>query len=172
MARSPELKNMLKRALALNPCLYHIAWMLHDLRKPVYPLINAAEIDASSDQRRVFDSIYKAELWGCAESKSGYGSTLAFTEQLRKDLRDLVQSYGITSLLDAPCGDFNWMRHTELPGGLRYIGGDIVKELVHELSLKHENGRRTFLELDISRDELPEVDLWLCRDCLFHLSNS
>ena len=33
------------------------------------------------------------------------------------------------SLLDAPCGDFNWMRHVPL-GGVSYTGADVVPELI------------------------------------------
>ena len=84
----------------------------------------------------------------------------------------LVARYHVGSLLDAPCGDFNWMQHVEFPDAFQYIGGDIVQDLVDELSRNYESGGRRFVRLDVTRDELPSADLWLCRDCLFHLPNA
>jgi hypothetical protein len=59
-----------------------------------------------------------------------------------------------------------------------YIGGDIVPSLIEELSAKHgqtpAEGKpsRTFLTLDLTADALPSADVWICRDCLQHLSDS
>ena len=167
-----QIKNAIKHILALNPWIYDKAWTLYDLRKPIYRIHNDESIHLSDRERETFDAIYNANLWSCSESKSGYGSTLAYTAQLRKDLRNLVEYYDIRSLLDAPCGDFNWMQQIEFPEDFRYIGGDIVGGLVDELSNKYKDARRTFVTMDVSRDALPDVDLWLCRDCLFHLPNS
>lgn len=33
---------------------------------------------------------------------------------------------------------------------------------------KYAPGNRSFVKLNLTRDELPKVDLLLCRDCLFH----
>ena len=35
----------------------------------------------------------------------------------------------ITSVLDIPCGDFNWMQKVDL-SNIEYIGADIVEELI------------------------------------------
>jgi len=83
----------------------------------------------------------------------------------------LVRNYSIASMLDAPCGDFVWMRRVEFPEKFRYVGADIVAELVSELQAKHQSPTRQFIKLDVRTDRLPDVDLWLCRDCLIHLSN-
>jgi hypothetical protein len=161
-----HLKNTVKRMLSINPWLYSLGWALHDLRKPIYRVGD----DPAKDSP--FDSIYKANSWACDESRSGCGSTLAYTEPLRRDFRKLVARYHVGSLLDAPCGDFNWMQHVEFPDAFQYIGGDIVQDLVDELSRNYESGGRRFVRLDVTRDELPSADLWLCRDCLFHLPNA
>ena len=72
-------------------------------------------------------------------------------------------------MLDAPCGDYNWIQKIER-GNVRYIGGDIVKALVESNTNNFEDETTSFVQLDITKDALPDVDLWLCRDCLIHLS--
>ena len=58
-----------------------------------------------------FTNIYKNNYWGSSESKSGEGSNLDFTINIRSELPKLCKNYGIKVLFDAPCGDFNWMKH-------------------------------------------------------------
>jgi len=52
----------------------------------------------------------------------------------------------------------------------RYVGVDIVPELIAQNQEKYTTQSRHFLNLDITSDQLPTVDLILCRDCLVHLS--
>jgi hypothetical protein len=61
------------------------------------------------------------------------------------------------------------MEHVDL-SGIRYIGGDIVPSIVEENQRLHKNETRRFALLDLTRDELPNADVLLCRDCLVHLS--
>ena len=117
---------------------------------------------------RLFHDIYRKNSWGDAESVSGPGSNLAMTEAVRARLPQLVQDTGVRSMLDIPCGDYNWMKHLGLE--LDYIGGDIVPELIAQNQARYGGGRKTFVVLDLLRDELPRVDLVLCRDCLIHFS--
>jgi len=58
----------------------------------------------------VFSQIHRNNLWGEQESVSGNGSSLAATANLRQELPPLLAGLNVTSLLDAPCGDFNWMK--------------------------------------------------------------
>ena len=72
--------------------------------------------------------------------------------------------------VDAPCGDLNWMRFVidECPT-IDYIGGDIVKPMIDTNTERYGRPGVRFIELDITSDMLPSVDLMICRDCLFHL---
>jgi hypothetical protein len=72
-------------------------------------------------------------------------------------------------MLDVPCGDFRWMSEVELDG-VKYIGADIVADLVERNQNKFGNENRKFIHLDLTKKVLPQVDLILCRDCLVHLS--
>ena len=51
----------------------------------------------------------------------------------------------------------------------KYIGVDIVPEIIANNQQKYSNETRTFINLDIIKDRLPQADIILCRDCLVHL---
>ncbi|MGF6233040.1 hypothetical protein QFZ27_006995 [Inquilinus ginsengisoli] len=117
-----------------------------------------------------FDYIWRNNVWGAEESRSGLGSGLDGTAQLRAAIPALLRELGAASLLDLPCGDFGWMSRVDLEG-IAYAGGDIVADLVAKNIVRYgETGRRRFLRLDLTRDPLPKADVVLCRDCLVHLS--
>jgi hypothetical protein len=117
----------------------------------------------------VFEKIYRTNAWGDPESVSGAGSNSVNTAVIKKELPALVRELNAHSLLDIPCGDFFWMKDVALSVE-RYIGADIVGELVQRNIEKFRNDRCTFLRLDVLREELPQVDIILCRDLLPHFS--
>jgi hypothetical protein len=118
--------------------------------------------------KTVFTRIYETRAWGEYESVSGRGSTHEATERIRAALPALLAQFNVRTILDAPCGDFHWMRKVDL-GAVDYIGVDVVPGLVERLQRDPGASRHRFLLADITRDELPSADLVLCRDCLIHL---
>lgn len=104
-----------------------------------------------------------------SESLSGPGSCLAQTRELRERLPLLVENLGIRSLLDAACGDFNWMQHVDL-GGADYIGVDVLGEIIAANRWHHAAANRRFERADVTRDPLPRADAVFSRDLLNHLS--
>src|ERR1700704_6109119 len=78
-----------------------------------------------------FQRIHDSNLWGAAASTSGLGSEIDATAVLRTELPRLLARLGVTSLLDAPCGDAGWINHSSL--AVRYVGVDIVPDLVERL---------------------------------------
>ncbi len=130
--------------------------------------VNKRFKDRSLDS--IFTEIFESKShWDATESVSGSGSNLANTEYLRKQLPAFFEKYQIKSILDIPCGDFYWMQHLDWTN-TRYIGGDIVEDLVQENKQKHASANIEFLTLDICHSSLPKADLIFCRDCLVHLS--
>ncbi|MFC3415157.1 class I SAM-dependent methyltransferase [Algoriphagus hitonicola] len=118
----------------------------------------------------VFSKIYKDNYWGSEESISGSGSDTIQTNVIIKELEKLFQDYQIKTLLDAPCGDFNWMNQVRLDG-LEYLGMDIVEELIQKNQSKYQDRPNVIFQTgNILTDSLPSVDLILCRDCLVHFS--
>lgn len=119
--------------------------------------------------KRVFGGIHRRNLWGANETVSGEGSTLARTETLRAELPRLLRELGARSLLDAPCGDFNWMRQIDLDG-IDYTGLDIVPAIIRRNEELYGTPYVRFAVADITRGPLPRADVILCRDALDHLS--
>jgi len=124
-------------------------------------------VEGSMEER--FTQIYKNRFWEASESASGPGSTLEQTSKLIRELPLLLHSFEIKRLLDVPCGDFNWMHKVDLCGIL-VIGAEIVADLIKENQQRFGSPNRQFLQLDMTVDPLPKVDLILCRDGLVHLS--
>jgi SAM-dependent methyltransferase len=118
---------------------------------------------------RVFDEIMHENRWQDAESASGTGSRLEQTEKIRNGIPPMLSRLKAQSLLDAPCGDFNWMRLVDLHG-IRYIGLDVVVPLIEACQRTYGGPTRRFQVGNILTDPLPRADVILSRDCLVHLS--
>ncbi len=118
-----------------------------------------------------FSAIYRNRVWlneGAPGSLSGFGSELANTISVRRNLPILIESLNTRCLLDLGCGDFNWMRDVPLP--CDYIGADCVQSVIETISKVDGNERRRFICLDATTDRLPSADTVLCREIFFHLS--
>ena len=119
-------------------------------------------------------------------SRSGEGSFPLSTFGVRHALPRLVRIFGIKSIVDVPCGDFNYMRallgsHVLRGMGrrLRYTGLDVVQPLTDALErafgTKHVNSADDgptlhFARFDLSLQMLWPADLIVIRDLLFHFS--
>ena len=118
-----------------------------------------------------FGEIYQKNFWGSSESGSGEGSEISYTVKLRGWLTTAIPGYAIENILDAACGDFNWMRLVVPKVNVDYLGIDIVEKVINDNKKKYENDRVQFEVKNICEDKLPACDLLLVRDVLFHFSN-
>ena len=125
-----------------------------------------ADLNLAQRFRRIHDT----NMWGAAASTSGLGSEIDATIVLRAELPRLFRKLGMTSLLDAPCGDAGWINKADL--GVRIVGVDIVPALIASLQARAAAGeiKGEYHLADITRDPLPRCDAILCRDALVHLS--
>jgi hypothetical protein len=155
-----NFKEILKIFIPKRMLYWHFAYL-----KAQY---HAAIRDKSLDE--IFNFIYQNKKWGAKESISGNGSSLEQTATISRELPKILHKYGIQSMLDLPCGDFHWMQHVDLQG-INYIGADIVEKIVDNNNLLYQATNRRFLKADIIKDELPKVDLILCRDFFVHFSD-
>ena len=128
----------------------------------------------NNEAEKIFNHIYHSRAWSTSYATDdnqqkitldGPGSTLWYTVTIRSELPKLLKKWNIKSLLDASCGEFSWMRELDLTG-IEYTGGDIVKDKIDKLSSEFPD--KKWLHLDIIEDDLPEVELWMCRDTIFH----
>lgn len=125
----------------------------------------STKVEEPSD---IFTGIYKINMWHTEESVSGGGSTMEATRIIRKVLPEIIDKYSIKSMLDVPCGDFNWMKTVDL--NCKYIGADIVSDIIENNQKLYRTDQIDFKHLDMTKDDLPQVDLIFCKDCLQHLS--
>jgi 2-polyprenyl-3-methyl-5-hydroxy-6-metoxy-1,4-benzoquinol methylase len=177
-----KLKTFCKKAVkAITP--YGIVVLYHRVRdgKPDEQENTQENMEECETQNRlrfaelhiannIFEGIYKSNLWGSQESRSGFGSQINATEKIRAALPELWKTYDVKTFLDVPCGDYNWMKEIDKKG-MEYIGGDIVEELIVENRRKYRDKNISFRRLDITKDALPKVDMIFCKDCLQHLSD-
>lgn len=121
------------------------------------------------------EQVYEMRLWG--------DNNAAFYSGEGSHLPEIVDPYVavVTSFLksfknplrvcDLGCGDFNvgkeLVRHTK-----KYIGVDIVSELIAYNKQKFKQENLAFQCLDIAVDELPSADCAIVRQVLQHLSNN
>jgi glycosyltransferase involved in cell wall biosynthesis/SAM-dependent methyltransferase len=118
-----------------------------------------------------FSTIYADNIFRGSVSRSGAGSDLVQTAVIRRELPRLLREYGVHTMLDAPCGDWFWMREVDLPVE-RYIGIDIVNSLIQKNQKNYGGSKNTFLCANLASEPLPASDLIFSRDCLVHLTFS
>jgi 2-polyprenyl-3-methyl-5-hydroxy-6-metoxy-1,4-benzoquinol methylase len=148
---------------------YGILWLINRSPKKIIKRRLATANSQTTELYKTFEKIFEENEWGSSESRSGPGSELLGTRKLRKKLPKLWKQYGIKTVLDVPCGDYNWMK-TINKNDIHYTGGDIVKKIVDNNNKLYGSKNVDFIEIDIRKDELPKVDMILCKDCLQHLS--
>lgn len=153
-----KLKNILKKTPVIKGVYKRLRERFHRYRLK------------RKSTEEIFKEIYHANAWGGSASVSGWGSDKDQTTKIRHQLPILFKEFGISTVLDIPCGDFHWMKEVDLRG-VEYIGADIVPELVDKNQTQYGDENITFLQKNIIEDELPQVDLMLCRDCLVHFSD-
>ena len=148
----------------------HVVHVRTEMETPVHEIryIPTSAEESEGNTASVFDEIYRTNRWESPETVSGYGSTLDQTGAVTAALPKLLRRFRIRTMLDLPCGDFNWMQHVDL-SGIAYMGADIVGDLV-EANQQYTTESIRFCVLDLLTSELPNVDLILTRDCFVHLT--
>jgi 2-polyprenyl-3-methyl-5-hydroxy-6-metoxy-1,4-benzoquinol methylase len=130
-------------------------------------------------RRYTFKSIYRNNKWGSDSSPfySGLGSRGKpadfYVENMSAVLQRHCQEMGRSiTVVDLGCGDFEIGRRlVAAVSGMRYIGCDIVPELVAHHTTTVTDSRVSFRALDIVADDLPRGDVCLVRQVLQHLPN-
>ena len=118
----------------------------------------------------IFEEYYNKNSWGSEESSSGPGSTKSNTHLVRKILKEILIKYQISSISDIPCGDFNWMKYSNLEN-ITYTGYDIVNDLINKNNESFSNEKIKFIQFNMIKNIPKKSDLIFCRDALVHLSD-
>lgn len=108
---------------------------------------------------------------GLPETLCGTGSTLAATEQIRSFLPGLLHKLDCRTLVDAPCGDLNWISRIDL-SSIDYIGVDVEQkniEAANDRLVAMSVATASIRRCDIINEIMPTGDVVLCRDFLQHI---
>jgi len=138
------------------------------IRRLIICFVKSKDSNKLKSSPEVITEFYITNYGVAPESKSGEGSTLEATFTIREKLPIIIDKYSIKSMLDVPCGDYNWMK--EVQKDCDYVGGDIVLEIVKKNQQLYSSNSVHFQQIDITTSNLPMVDLIFCKDCLQHLS--
>jgi SAM-dependent methyltransferase len=116
-----------------------------------------------------FTRAYKDGQW---HNGSGSGSSPVNTETYRAFLQAYMEGAGVRSVLDAGCGDWQFSRLIDWTGLDRYIGIDLVDDVVLANTLKYFRAHSpviTFTRADfLQMDRPPAADLVLVKDLVQH----
>jgi SAM-dependent methyltransferase len=120
-----------------------------------------------------FRRIYNTKAWGDEGERfhSGAGSRGQIAEHYCSSVIRFIQEHRVRSVVDLGCGDFSVGSVIQKATGVRYVGIDVVPELIEHLTNTVQSPLISFDCLDITRDLLPQADLCLIRQVLQHLSN-
>lgn len=126
--------------------------------------------------REVFSEIYARGVWGMApdggfDSGGGSGTAVAgpYVDLIERELRDATAS---ETIVDVGCGDFRVGRLLVDRLPVRYVGVDVVPELISHHVRNHSSERVQFVEADVTVDPIPAGDYCLVRQVFQHLSNA
>ncbi|MCK9556267.1 glycosyltransferase [bacterium] len=126
-----------------------------------------------SNTEEIFTKIYQHNKWRGTESKSGKGSDSIQTSELISALPAFFKKWGLKIIVDAACGDWNWMSkiipNIEFD---KYTGIDIVGDLIQNNNKNFTNDKIQFKQKNIILYPLEEkADVILSRDTLNHFSD-
>ena len=124
-------------------------------------------------KNKKFQYIYKSKYWQDIKdgSVSGAGSNQISTEKVRKELMDFISQNKISSIIDIPCGDWQWMSMLDL-SNINYIGYDVVEDLIISNIKNYKSTNVNFEVKNLINDKLPKSDLIIVRDMLNHLNDA
>lgn len=160
-----RLKNKLDRDGFFKTILAALKYPINFFKRRQYN-----EMLTKNNLKDKFMYIHENNLWASNESKSGTGSEVEYTKPIRDWLTENVPRLNINVFVDAPCGDFNWMKLVIPKLDVEYIGLDIVSSLINHNNHNYSSKNIKFNICDLTEDKIPSCDLLMIRDCLFHLS--
>lgn len=105
---------------------------------------------------QMHERMAKGWRMGLPFTACGNGSTLEATAKVRRWLPEVVERYGIESVVDAGAGDMAWLPH--MRWRVAYQPFDLIPRSPE------------VAQLDITTELLPRADAILCRHVLNHLA--
>ncbi|KAJ3034744.1 hypothetical protein HDV00_004722 [Rhizophlyctis rosea] len=122
-------------------------------------------------REEAFRGIFNSNSWQSDESRSGPGSEMNYTVNARRFIAEVIETLNIKTFMDVPCGDFNWQHHIESFNKIKYIGADIVPDIVAANQVKYRDlPNVSFRRHDLVMDKFTygEADIIMTRDAIQH----
>jgi hypothetical protein len=126
------------------------------------------------DRARIFSRIYRGNMWGGERGHfySGGGGDEPFSRAYVAFVsRFLATLDRPATVVDIGCGDYRVSSRITAPG-MRYIGVDVVPELIEHNVRVYGSESVDFRCLDVVEQDPPAGDVCLIRQVLQHLSNT
>lgn len=140
---------------------------------------HSGDIDQAQYRKNIFQQAYAHHRWGHDNQSrffSGVGSRGAaadiYIAALTAELAILRAQKGRPLVIvDLGCGDFSIGQKIMHGSPDRYLGCDIVPELIDYNKASFGDDRISFIAFDAVDEDLPQGDVYLVRQVLQHLSN-
>jgi SAM-dependent methyltransferase len=126
----------------------------------------------SKNSKDRFIKIYNQNIWNSNESKSGEGSEINHTKNISSWIKLKTRKYKVKFFVDAGCGDLNWMKFVLKKTDFKYLGVDIVPQIIKNNNKMFSSKNIKFKLTDIRNEKLPRCEMIMARDCLIHFSYS
>jgi len=135
---------------------------------------------ASYHRRKAFQTIYREKLWGTDANARFFSGHLSHSEPVSIYVDAMVAVISAefkdqqrnATIVDLGCGDFSvGERLLERLPTVRYVGCDLVPELIEHHCHRFGSQRVQFQTLDMVSQELPDGDICLIRQVFQHLAN-
>jgi SAM-dependent methyltransferase len=128
--------------------------------------------DRSRSAREVFSEVYTMNLWGGAKGElySGPGSRFTAAKLYSATVIKFIEDHKIKTVVDLGCGDFEIGKNIALHCD-KYIGIDVAPNVIARNTQLFATESIRFVEVDITREDLPDADLCLVRQVFQHMSN-
>jgi len=125
-------------------------------------------------RENTFNIIYKKNLWNIGKKNKYYSGVGSRDKRIInpyiKKINNIIKNKNY-KILDLGTGDFNVSKKLYEHAKIFYAT-DIVKPLIVRNKKKFLAKNLKFLHLDICKDKLPSVDVYILRQVLQHLSNN
>lgn len=125
----------------------------------------------NKEGRNFFIKAYERNLFGGNLSRSGPGSEGEHAKQKTQIVSDIIEGYGIKSILDIGCGDVFWMRDL-FDKVTKYVGVDIVPQVIEDNKTKFPEQEFFCKDMTTEKDLAEfdnQYDLILALDVFHHL---
>ncbi len=125
---------------------------------------------ATYSDKQVFTNIYEKDLWG---GGSGPGSKIYNAGPFLEYLQNFIDTQKISTIVDIGCGDWELMRTIRIPNHIKYLGLDIVDQIIAENEKKYAKDNVKFSAVDSVKDlSAYKGDLLVIKDVLMHWEKS